>query len=850
MRVLLPGVLALLAGYSLPAYAQAPPVFKSGIELLEIEATVVDSRGQPVGDLKPSEFVVTVDGKPRRVVSAEFVSVGPAPARPLAGAPVPELPVAFNREHRDGRLVVIAIDQFNTRATQARALALALERFLDRLSPDDRVALYSFPGSGPDVDFTADRTVIRDKLATVSGSAEASPPASGYNISQTEAVAVETQSDFESIRRLVWRECNVRMPEGSVDVMLDLGAVSGCEGTVLDEAAEMGVDIHQRSSDAVSGLMTLLRRLGRVEGRKSLILVSEGLIIQNLRSDVITPLSELAAASRVDVNVLLPRMNDGDVERNTFRPTRLEDERLLEEGLEDLAARSRGAIFRATGDLDQALNRIALELSGCYTLGVETRALDRDGARHPINVQVRRKGATVRARREFRYQADPLAEADPLTRLLRAPLSVSDLPIRLATYTFRDGAQNRVVLAAEIAHPEVGSVDLSLGYAVFEPGGRLVTSGRERRTFVSMDGLPVEYDGSLVVPPGNYLLRFAAVDDRGLGGSVEREVHLGTPKNGVVALGDMMLVPVHEANARSLKPRVELRVDARQFATYMQLYSDDSGRFKNAEVVLEVAEDELAVPLSRESVRVQPRGDGRRGDVLVNIPVDGLEPGHYLVRATVGVEGRTVAGSLRPFEVVARASAAALPGPSSLFSGCSANSEAAHSPRWVPFEASFVRTDPNRSRPVAGRFYRASDGSTREETDTDDPERAMISITNLSRCIQYQFVNGRWSSYPVKLPPGGVRPQEVPDDSRRFSPAPAVDGFEVLRFVNAQGIVQFQAPRLDYFPLAVENPAGGRQVFSSVRLGEQPEKWFEPPEGSAVESRSDWRGAVFYPAGR
>jgi hypothetical protein len=49
------------------------PTFRTGTELVLIDLTVVDWAGQPVGDLKPEDFTVTVDRKPRTVVSAQFI---------------------------------------------------------------------------------------------------------------------------------------------------------------------------------------------------------------------------------------------------------------------------------------------------------------------------------------------------------------------------------------------------------------------------------------------------------------------------------------------------------------------------------------------------------------------------------------------------------------------------------------------------------------------------------------------------------------------------------------------------------------------------------------------------------
>ena len=58
-----------------PMHAQAPeqPPFKGGVEAVTIDVGVVDSQGRPVGDLGSGDFIVTVAGRPRRVVSATYL---------------------------------------------------------------------------------------------------------------------------------------------------------------------------------------------------------------------------------------------------------------------------------------------------------------------------------------------------------------------------------------------------------------------------------------------------------------------------------------------------------------------------------------------------------------------------------------------------------------------------------------------------------------------------------------------------------------------------------------------------------------------------------------------------------
>src|SRR5262245_17635139 len=89
------------------AGAQQPPqtpVFRSSVEVTSVDVGVVDSRGRPVMDLRPDDFTVQVDGAPRRVVSAEWVSLVSA-AKP--DAPTPPPGYSSNENSTGGRLIMI-----------------------------------------------------------------------------------------------------------------------------------------------------------------------------------------------------------------------------------------------------------------------------------------------------------------------------------------------------------------------------------------------------------------------------------------------------------------------------------------------------------------------------------------------------------------------------------------------------------------------------------------------------------------------------------------------------------------------------------------------------------------------
>src|SRR5687768_11548130 len=105
---------ALLATGGPPISAQQsgtdqPPAFRSGVEVVTVDVGVVDRQGLPLRGLTPADFVVTVGGQPREVVTAEFVD------RSTGGTPTPARPdgalISTNEGGGTGRLFAFIVDQ-------------------------------------------------------------------------------------------------------------------------------------------------------------------------------------------------------------------------------------------------------------------------------------------------------------------------------------------------------------------------------------------------------------------------------------------------------------------------------------------------------------------------------------------------------------------------------------------------------------------------------------------------------------------------------------------------------------------------------------------------------------------
>lgn len=204
---MLSGVL-LLAG-PVAALAQtdaATPTFKAGVELVTIDVAVSDKNGKPVRDLLAADFTVKVDGKVRRVVSAQHVQFDAAAARKaVAERAGEETFFTSNIGPPEGRMIVIAVDQSNIRAGAVRQLLRTAAAFIDRLGPANQVAFVAFPPSGPEVNFTTDRVRVKAAMERVVGGRN---NFSGrFNIGLHEAIAIAERYDAVLLKQVADRKC-------------------------------------------------------------------------------------------------------------------------------------------------------------------------------------------------------------------------------------------------------------------------------------------------------------------------------------------------------------------------------------------------------------------------------------------------------------------------------------------------------------------------------------------------------------------------------------------------------------------------------------------------------------------
>jgi len=633
-----------------------PPVFRSGVETLPIEVTVVNGQSEAVRDLIASDFTVRLDGRPRRVISAQWV---PAASDTKTAGAAPPLPDGYvsNEQSAGGRLIVLAIDQPNIPFGDMRPLRDAIEAFIDRLSRADRVAVVGFGTGARSTTFIADHDQLKRALALLPGQQQKIGVGGGtHDLGLAAAMAIDRGDDL-TLSQVVSRDC-----QGTPR------AIALCRMEIQNEALQVAAQARQDADSTLRSLRDVLANLRAVDAPKTLMLVSQGFLSDSQRDDTnrINEIGALAAAARTSVYAFRLESNANDVTRarGSISPVlAADDRRERRNGLETLAASTRGALFELVGSGTNVFERMSAELSGYYLLGVEPDARDQDGKAHPLKVDVGRTGLTVRAHRAMMavggagQPAPARSPREVVAATLGSPMPASSLPLRAIAFTFRglDAGKVRLLVHADIGSAYTGPQRLAVGYFVVDKDGRnLDGQVSEVRLTPAVAGVPspVTFTGGASVDPGDYTVKIAVADGDRIG-SLDLPVHASLLDLGQVKLTELIAGgPVPPVNL--LRPSIGTLVSYGTVHGYLEAYGPDAASLG---VRFEVAAEERGPAILSADVQGQIVADER---VIFSqtIAVQALPPGPYRLRAIVNRGNALLTTLGRAFEVAGTESSA------------------------------------------------------------------------------------------------------------------------------------------------------------------------------------------------
>ncbi len=371
-----------------PAPAAPPETFGEQIDVraVDVFAAVTDRSGHRVAGLTAADFRLRVDG--REVPIDSFGAVEPGRPAPAGGGGA-EPPTAATAV---GRNFLVFVDNGFAIAAQRDRVLQNLSAQLSQLGPDDRMAVVAFDGDRllTLADWTGNRATLAAALATVK-----SLPSHGLG------VLTYRRADAED-RRLA----------AEYDPILAARAAFGSLGRLTLESPELRNPAEARAlvqgmPRVLAAVDASLRTLVPPPGRRVLLLLSGGWPFSTYPA-LLWPLTATAnrlgytfypvdvpgldpEATGADARQALPMFHDGFISTAWERDS--------DYTLELLARATGGKALLHSARLN-AFARADEDTRSYYRLGFSP-AWKADDREHRIEVEVRRPGLSVRARKSY-----------------------------------------------------------------------------------------------------------------------------------------------------------------------------------------------------------------------------------------------------------------------------------------------------------------------------------------------------------------------------------------------------------------------------------------------------------------
>ncbi len=531
-------VMVLAALSCLPSRSEEPPPppKPSGIEervdvhLVQVPVIATDRQGRPVRDLKREEIEVALRGRVAKVRFLEPVGAPASPDRPAGDIRLHlDAPGGWSEPARSGstepRYLVFLVDNENDAPARRQEAIQATAAFVrTRLSSATRASVFSYSGTLTlELPFTDDRNALESAILTAS--------------SRSGRQRMDPRTRMRSL---------LRSMEACVDSGDQFGKTADPQ-CLRDTANAYSGEVNPRAEDWIRALNDLVRYLGGLEGRKSVIALSHGLpidanpVLLGAARAVFGNTDSLAAfqgyvgfgsSPRQEMDRLLDSLvknrvsltfvdriaqptDDFQASRGEMlavgaSPMRVEYDAAVAD-MQQIATTS-GGIRVASTNVGQGLERAVDVLDASYDLGIELDAYTDSSRLAKLDLSCTRRGVKLVYSRGV-YAPRPHEE--PVMRgrfVLGKTTPAAAGPAPAVRQPFR-----LEIDPDEIGYELQGSeaqASFTVHLAVLSPSrGRLVDTfhfvshGYDAAVWNRGEKAPVTLVGWIEAPPGNYLLR-------------------------------------------------------------------------------------------------------------------------------------------------------------------------------------------------------------------------------------------------------------------------------------------------------------------------------------------------------
>jgi VWFA-related protein len=635
MRRVMSGVVGILvAGVALAAQQQAP-VFRGGVTVVRVDATVLDHDGKPVVDLKAGEFEIKINGQTRTVRTAVYEHVGQPATASIQPASIskPTREVSNNTPAAEPRLVVMMLDDLSIAPSRGKGMFFAATKFVDALPATDVVGFTTTSRTSmlnPTTNRAAIDAALRHTVGEFIDTRDA-PPQKDVPLQD----AVDIMEGDQSKRLALLRQLCGGFSSAAIET-------TDCAHDVDQKVRLLGGVAKANAARQIQALIDTLDAMRVAPGLKELVIISDGLAVaQRLQLEKFQPVARAAAAAGVHLNVMSQDPDQIDLAKGGHAYYADDRDRVF--GLMSLTDLAGGTFYRVMGQPDRFFGFVADATSGIYHLGVEVPSNIDTKKDFTVSAHVSRPDLTVRANHvaNLPETAVTVPVMQRLNDAVTKGLSNYGVPLTLGMALRRGGAPGTVEIGATVEIPASAEAPLMVTYGLLDQAGR-VQIGRETiANAPTTDSYRLSL--SLPVAQGNYRLRFAVADASGRIGSLDAAVVATLPVLGALTTSDVVL---SWSNATT-KPRFlalsEVPTAATSLQGYLELYAA-TDRPAPADVRVRWTVIGPTGPRPGEQT-VLPVASAGRLTAAIQIPLDSLPPGEYDLQATVLI-GTTPVGAV------------------------------------------------------------------------------------------------------------------------------------------------------------------------------------------------------------
>src|SRR6185295_8162202 len=287
-----------------PQPPDSDDVVRITANLVQVDVVVTDSKGSLVTDLRPEELEIREDDKAQKITNFSFVAVAPAttvsPAKPgpvdRSAPPVTAVPLSPEQVRRT---IALVVDDLGISFESIGFVQKALRKFVDQqMQPGDLVAIIrTSAGMGALQQFTSDKRLLYAAIDLVRWNPRGRGGTSAFAAFESNPltrVSPETPGAGGPPQSPIFGS-DGRQPSGNSGVDLN-------DRHIGDELAQFRNDV--RTSGTRGAVDYVVRGLHELPGRKSVLLISDGLKLFNR-----TPFG-FASSQNAQIEAKLRRMVD------------------------------------------------------------------------------------------------------------------------------------------------------------------------------------------------------------------------------------------------------------------------------------------------------------------------------------------------------------------------------------------------------------------------------------------------------------------------------------------------------------------------------------------------------------